>query len=80
MNWFTGVVVYVVIWWITIFWVLNWGHRTSESPEIGHARSAPVFTNWRKKFLVNTVIAGMLWLALYAIIKSDVISFERMVR
>ena len=41
MNWLTGILVYVMIWWVVIFAVLPWGVRVPDEPEPGHAASAP---------------------------------------
>ena len=46
MNWFIGIVAYVVIWWIVIFAVLPFGVSLSDEGDPGHAarrarRSAP---------------------------------------
>ena len=42
MTWFTGILVYVIIWWLVLFMVLPWGVKVPEEPEPGHASSAPV--------------------------------------
>jgi hypothetical protein len=41
MNWVTGLLVYVVVWWIAFFMVLPWGVKVPDEPEPGHASSAP---------------------------------------
>ncbi|MCP5118853.1 MAG: DUF1467 family protein, partial [bacterium] len=41
MNWFTGVLVYVMIWWVVLFTVLPWGVRVPDEHAPGHATSAP---------------------------------------
>ena len=79
MDWFTGIVVYFLIWWVSIFAILNIGHRVAESPEMGHDRSAPVKFHLGKKLLLNTAIAAIIWLVIWAFIKFSGISFRQMV-
>jgi len=80
MDWFTGVVVYFLIWWVSIFAILNIGHRVAENPQVGTAPSAPVkFYLWQK-LLLNSAIAGVLWLIAWAVIKFGHISFREMVK
>ena len=76
MNWFTGVLVYVMIWWVVLFTVLPWGVRVPDEHEPGHATSAPVKPMILRKFLITTVIATILWALAYVLIASEVISFR----
>ncbi len=76
MNWFTGVLVYVMIWWVVLFTVLPWGVRVPDEQEPGHATSAPAKPMIMRKFLVTTVIAAVLWALAYYLITSEVISFR----
>ena len=77
MNWFTGILVFVIIWWIVIFMVLPWGVRPSEDPEVGHATGAPDNPRLLHKALATTAITIVLWLITYWIVSSDLISFRR---
>ncbi len=76
MTWFTGVVVFLIIWWVVLFAVLPWGVRTPENPETGHATSAPVKPMLWRKVLVTTLITGVLWGIAYWLITSDLISLR----
>ena len=76
MNWFSGVLVYIVIWWLVLFAVLPWGVRIPEQAEPGFATSAPERPRLWLKAGVTTVIAALLWVAAYLIISSDLISFR----
>ena len=64
MNWFTAVLVFVVIWWLIFFMVLPWGVRTAkeagEDVEAGHADSAPVKPQLWLKAAVTTLIAAVI--------------------
>ncbi len=80
MNWFTGILLYVIIWWLVVFMVLPWGVRPPDSPEPGHAPSAPDNPRLWKKALITTVISAVVWLAAYLVITGDLISFRQLGR
>jgi predicted secreted protein len=65
MTLYTGIMVYLVIWWTVIFAVLPWGNnRPPDVVEKGHATSAPAKPRLALKFAVTTVVAAVLWVAL----------------
>jgi predicted secreted protein len=76
MTWFTGVVVFLIIWWVVLFAVLPWGVRTPDNPEAGHATSAPVRPMLWRKVLITTLITCLLWGIAYWLITSDLISLR----
>ena len=71
MTWFTGVMVYVVIWWMVLLTVLPWGVKVPENPEPGHATSAPQNPMMWRKALITTLIAAVLWGIAYWLIESE---------
>ncbi|AWK85784.1 DUF1467 family protein [Azospirillum thermophilum] len=80
MGWVTGVFVYIVVWWVVLFAVLPWGVRTADQPEPGMAASAPVQPRILFKFAMTSVVALVVWLVIYGIIASDLISFREMAK
>jgi predicted secreted protein len=76
MNWVTGIVVYLIIWWTVLFAVLPWGVRVPDRPEPGHADSAPAHPRLWRKALITTAISTALWIAFYFFQKTDIISFR----
>ena len=76
MTVFTGLLVFVIVWWLVLFTVLPWGVRIAEKPEPGHATSAPVRPMLLRKALITTAIAALIWAAIYVGIESDLISFR----
>lgn len=74
----SGIVVYLMIWWVVLFAVLPWGVRPSSEPLVGNTQSAPEFPRLGKKFLITTVISLLVWLVVYGLITSNVISFYDM--
>jgi predicted secreted protein len=77
MGWISGPVVYVLIWWISLFMVLPWGNSPPENPVVGHATSAPAKPRLGRKFLVTTVLAAVFWLLVYTVMKAHVIDFSQ---
>ncbi len=71
MTWLTGVMVYVVIWWMVLLMVLPWGVKVPENPEPGHATSAPQNPMMWRKALITTLIAAVLWGIAYWLIESE---------
>ena len=80
MGWATGIAVYIVIWFISLFTVLPIGARRSENPLPGTVESAPDDPRLKLKFLLASGIAAVLWLILYALVRSDLLSFHDMAR
>ena len=77
MNWFTGVVVYVLIWWTVLFAVLPIGTRPVEdADERSGLRGAPERPRLLMKVIVTTLIAGVVWFGAWLLIGSDYISFR----
>jgi predicted secreted protein len=78
MDWFTGVVVYLLIWWLALFCVLPIGTRpvSEADPDAGGWRGTPAKPMLGRKLIGTTVLAAILWLGAYALIESDLISFR----
>jgi predicted secreted protein len=79
MNWFTGVVVYVLIWWTVLFAVLPLGVRKLENPGKGEERGAPERPDLFRKAIITSVVAAVLWLGFYFLHQADIFSFRRLV-
>jgi predicted secreted protein len=58
---------------VVIFAVLPWGVRVPDEHEPGHATSAPERPMLWRKALITTVIAAVLWVAVFFLIESDLI-------
>ena len=78
MTWFTGFVVYVLIWWTALFAVLPIGTRpdTEGDPTAGGWRGAPVKHHIGWKMLATTALSAVLWLGVYALVESGWFSFR----
>ena len=77
MNWFTGFVLYVLIWWIVLFAVLPIGTRPVEDADARSGwRGAPENPRLLMKVVVTTLVAGVVWFGAWLLITSDWLSFR----
>jgi predicted secreted protein len=77
MNWFTGCVLYALIWWTALFAVLPIGTKpVAEPDEVTGWRGAPAAPRIGRKVIWTTIVATVLWLICFGIISSGWISFR----
>lgn len=77
MNWFTGIVMFVIIWWTALFAVLPIGTRpVQRADEASGWRGAPERPRLMMKVIVTTIVACVLWTGVYVLIQSDYVSFR----
>lgn len=76
MGWASGVVVYIIIWWMVFFSVLPFGNSPEANPETGHVESAPAKPRIGIKMLITTGIATVLFGIAWWIIDSGMITFR----
>ena len=76
MNWFTGVLVYCMVWVVVLLCVLPWGVQAPEAPEAGHEPGAPERPMLLKKFIITTLIAAAVWAGIYLVIDQGWVSFR----
>jgi predicted secreted protein len=78
MGWFTGTVLYVLIWWTVLFAVLPFGTKpvvdASETP--GGWRGAPSRPRLLMKIGVTTLVSAVIWAGCFAVISSHWLSFR----
>ncbi len=71
---------YVVIWWVVLFAVLPLGIKTQEeSGEVvpGTPTSAPVMPRLARKLVLTTLIATLVFAAVWAVIAYRLIDLDR---
>jgi predicted secreted protein len=73
MNVVTGLAVYFVLWWISLFMVLPWGNRPDTEVQEGNAPSAPAKPRIGLKALVTTGLAAAFWVIIWLVVRSDLI-------
>lgn len=81
MSLFSAFVLFAVIWFMTLFVVLPLRLTTQgEAGEVvrGTPQSAPSDPQIRKRMLITTAVALVLWAATVAVILSEVIGVEDM--
>lgn len=76
MNWFTGLIVYVLVWWITLFAVLPLWVVPAEPDDLAHNVGAPRQPRLGRKALVTSLIAGIIWLGIFLVVRSPWLSFR----
>ncbi len=67
---------YLIIWWVVLFTVLPWGVRKVENPGKGHADGAPEKPMMWRKVAITTLLAGLVWLGVFALVESDLIAIR----
>ena len=76
MAWVTGIIVYVLVWWITLFAVLPLWVTPTEPGDPGHPAGAPQLPRMLLKMAITTVLSALIWLAIYILVKSPWLSFR----
>jgi predicted secreted protein len=76
MSWMTGILVYIIIWWLVLFVTLPFGISPQENPEPGTVPSAPAKPRLGLKAGITTVAAAVLWGIFYYVVQADLISFR----
>ena len=78
MHWFTGVVLFTMIWWTVLFAVLPIGADpvADADPATGGWRGAPERPRMMRKLLITTAVSVVLFLVALVIIRSEVLSFR----
>ena len=81
MNIAYALALYLIVWWVVLFAMLPIGVRTSEEAGEktmpGNAESAPDMPNLAPKMVATTVVATIVFVALYAIIVYHVITLDQ---
>ena len=79
MNLFSAFVVWLIIWWLTLFLILPLGIRgQAEEGDIvkGSEPGAPHTLDMKRKFIQTTAIASVIWILVCALIVSGVLSWD----
>jgi len=76
MGWVTGIVVYMLVWWITLCAGLPLWVTPAEPDDPGHAAGAPQRPRLLLKMAITTMVAALIWLAIYMLVKSPWLSFR----
>ena len=77
MDLVTGILSFIVIWWISLFVVLPFGARSQiDDGHVTHGTEpgAPAKNNMVKKALITTLLASIIWLTIFAAIELELFS------
>ncbi len=73
-----GIALYLMIWWITLFAVLPFGVKTQkEHGEVtmGTPQSAPARPRLIRTFMINTVVATIVFAIVWTVLQNDWLGF-----
>ena len=76
MTWTSGIVLFVLIWWMVFFAVLPWGVRRAGDEALGHDAGAPARPRLWLKTGVTTGITLVLFGIAFWLVQSKVFSFH----
>ena len=76
MTWTSGIVLFVLIWWMVFFAVLPWGIRRAGDEALGHDAGAPMRPRLWLKTGVTTGITLVLFGIAFWLVQSKSISFH----
>lgn len=76
MGILSGIVVYLLIWWTLLFAVLPWGIERHKGEVAGADPGAPQHDRIKKKFIATSIVSAVVWLIIFFLIRSDLISFR----
>ena len=77
MNWVSGVVLFILIWWVALFAVLPIGtHAVARPDDTSGWRGAPAKPRMWWKIGITTLVACVVWLLAFALIGSGWVSFR----
>lgn len=64
-----GIVLYLIIWWLSLFLFLPLGITSSKNVKKGNDPGAPEEPKIKKKFFMTTLFSFLIWLIIYSIFK-----------
>ncbi len=77
MSLVSGIVVFVVLWWLVFYAVLPWGVRRIDDNTEGHDAGAPANPRLWLKAGITTAITAILFAIAWWVISTDLISFHK---
>ena len=78
MDFVSGLVVFILLWWWIFLMSLPFGIKVPEEIDSGHATSAPEKPMLRRKVYFSTAIASVLFAIVYWIIDTGFISLSQL--
>ena len=82
MTWFTGIAIYLTIWWTALFAVLPLGVTSHAEAGIDKADGgdpgAPVDPKLKKKFITTTWVSAILFAILWTVIRFNLVTLPHL--
>jgi len=77
MNWFTGLVLYLLIWWTALFAVLPFWARPRVDPDPHSGwRGTPERPRLLRIAFATTLVSAVVWFLAWLLIESPYLSFR----
>jgi predicted secreted protein len=77
MGWFTGIVLFVLIWWTVLFVVLPLGQQPqADADPVSGFRGLPKAPRIGRVVLITTLASAVVWIGCDVLISSDWLSFR----
>ncbi len=77
MGWFTGLIMFALVWWTVLFAVLPLGQRPeAEADPVSGFRGLPRAPRLGRVALITTLVSLVIWLGCEVLVHSDVLSFR----
>jgi predicted secreted protein len=76
LGWVTGIVVYMLTWWVVLFAILPLWVKPTGPDEIGHGAGAPKQPYMWRKVALTSAIAAVVWVGIYILVIEPWISFR----
>ena len=78
MDIVSGIVVFILLWWWVFFMTLPFGVKMPDSVKVGHATSAPEKPMLRRKAMIATIVASILFIIVFWVINSGLLSLDQL--
>ncbi len=80
MQLISAIAIYFIIWWMTLFLVLPWGatssHEAGDDVVEGTMKAAPIKPRMLLKFLITTILAGLIFAVIYYVASNNMIKLD----
>jgi predicted secreted protein len=76
MGWVTGIVVYFLVWWVTLFAVLPLWVTPANPRDPVFPPDTPPRPRLLLKAAITTAVSAVIWLVIFALVKSPWFSFR----
>ena len=77
MSWFTGIILFILIWWTVLFAVLPLGQQPESDPDpVSGFRGLPRAPRIGRVVLITTLVSAVVWAGCDVLISSSWLSFR----